>query len=74
MPILCLLFLSVLPKITSYIFTYKKSSQMRREYLSRPLSGVGEIEKVLQYPSNTPTHNTSDPYWIQNNLLFNITF
>ena len=47
---------------------------MRREYLSRPLSGVGEIEKVLQYPSNTPTHNSSDPYWIQNNLLFNITF
>ena len=28
----------------------------------------------LQYPSTTPKYTTSDPYWMQNNLFFDITF
>ena len=45
-----------------------------REYLCRPLIGMGVIIKIIQYPSNTPKYITFAPYWIHNNLLFNIPF
>ena len=56
------------------IFTYQNSSWIFRGYLCRPLSGVGEIEFFLQYPSNTPQYTTSDPYWMQNKLFCDIHF
>ena len=44
------------------------------EYLCRPLSGLGGIENYLQYSSNTPKYTTPVPYWMLNNLLFDISF
>ena len=35
---------------------------------------VWNIYFLYQYPSNTPKCTTFDPYWMQNNLLFDITF
>ena len=46
-PVLCLWFLGVFPKIPFSIFTYQKSSRKFRGYSCRPLSGVSEIEKVF---------------------------
>ena len=69
-PILCLQFLGVFPKIPSSIFTYQKSSRIFRESLCRPLSGVRDIDFFLQYSSNTPKYNMFDPYWMQNNLFY----
>ena len=31
-------------------------------------------KNYLQYPSNTPKYTTSEPYWILNNILFDISF
>ena len=31
-------------------------------------------KNYLQYPSNIPKHTASDPYWMKNDLLFNIPF
>ena len=73
-PVWCLWFLGVFPKTLFSIFTYQKSSQIFKEYLCRPLSGVGEIEFSLHYPSNATKYTTSDPYWIQNNPLFDTPF
>ena len=39
------------------------------------LKGNGWNRKIyLQYPSNTPKYTTSEPYWMQNNLLLYIPF
>ena len=46
-PVLCLWFLGVLPKIPFSVFAYQKISRILGGYLRRPLSGVGEIEKLL---------------------------
>ena len=37
----------VLPKMQISFFTYQNNSRILREYLCRPLSGVGEIKKYL---------------------------
>ena len=38
------------------------------------LKWSGLNQEILQYPPNTPKCDTSDPYWIQNNLFFDIPF
>ena len=55
------------------IFISQKSSQILRESLCRPLSGMGEIENYIKYLSNTPKYTTSVPYWMLNNLFSDIT-
>ena len=56
------------------VFTYQNSIQIFRGSLCRILSGVGEISFFLLYPYNTPKYTISDPYWMQNNLLFDKPF
>ena len=55
-------------------FTSQNSSRILRESLCRTLSGVGELENYLRYPSNVPKYTTSDPHWVKNNLSFDIPF
>ena len=33
-----------------------------------------KLKNYPQYPSNTPKYTTSDSYWMQNNLFFDIPF
>ena len=57
-----------------YIFTYQKSSWILGESWCRTWSGMGEIEKYLQYPSNTPKYITSVTYLMLDNWVFDILF
>ena len=68
------LFFECFPK--TYIFHFYVSKELMNLWwiFMNPLSGIGEIKNHLQYPSNTPKYTTTDPYFIQNNLLLNIQF
>ena len=68
------LVLGVFLKSHLSIFTYQKSSQIFVGYLCRPLSGMGEIEEIYPISIKYTKYTTSDPYWMQNNLLFDIIF
>ena len=71
---LSLWFWGVFLKSTFYIFTYQKRLQNFREYLCIPLSGVCEIDFIYQHPYNTLKCTTFDPYWMKNNVFFDINF
>ena len=72
--VLCLWVSGIFPKFPFSVFTHQKSSRIFKEFFCRPKGECVKLIFYLQYPSNTPTYNTSDPYLIQNNLILDVPF
>ena len=73
-PVLCLWFFVFFQRIKFSICTSQNSSRIFWGSSCRPLSGLGETKKLCSICIKIPKYITSDPYWMQNNLLFNIPF
>ena len=66
------LFFCIIPKSIFSSFTTQESIQILRKYFCRPSGGLDEIKNYVQYPSNIPKYTTSNSYWMQNNIFFDI--